>query len=118
MPVSRERLRWLVQPALIGANALAALALVAGRRTDLARKGLGQARHVARPRSGIPARHDRNRVDAAACRHCVAGAVPGALRNRRQRGDWIEQFGFIRSDGGGEPTTGLEAKRLGLLRLV
>jgi len=34
------------------------------------------------------------------------------------RGDWIEQFGFIRSDGGGEPTTGLEAKRLGLLRLV
>ena len=103
MPVSRERLRWLVRPALIGANALAALALVAVGALIWLERGW--------------AKPDTSRDPEAAFLHGTIGtelmplpvaiALPVLFPEHfvadGARGDWIEQFSFIRSDGGGEP---------------
>ncbi|UWU83189.1 hypothetical protein N2605_27105 [Bradyrhizobium yuanmingense] len=99
MPVSRERLRWLVRPALVLCNAVAVLALLAVSAL------IWLERDWAKP--------DTSRDPEAAFLHGsigtelmplpVAVALPVLFPEHfladGARGDWIEQFGFIRGAG-------------------
>lgn len=106
MPVSRERLRWLVRPALILGNTLAALALLAVGALIWLERGWAKA--------------DTSRDPEAAFLHGSIGTelmplpvaivlpvlFPEHFLADGAGGDWIEHFGFIRGDGG-EPKQAL-----------
>lgn len=96
MPVSRERLRWLVRPALFVAVALSALALIATAGLIWLERGWAEP-----TLRGPEAAFREGTIGTELMPLPVAHALPVLFPEHFQpagedAGDWVEQFGFLR----------------------